>query len=152
MKVMEDDSIKVADWGLAKSMANIANTPFIGTNYWMAPELLPDWDGPIIDTSTGKVDVYSFGIVLWELFCGHGTLPYNLSDFGGFPALHRRVVAGMRPLQCTRCPKRLRDLMDRCWAKMPEDRPGWDFIIGELRLAEKEANSCLWKKESDEII
>jgi serine/threonine protein kinase len=57
-------TIKVADFGESREIANIVNlTMGIGTYLWMAPEVVNH------QNYTLAADVFSFGMVLWELFC-----------------------------------------------------------------------------------
>ena len=58
----EDMSVKVADFGISCLESHCGNAKgFTGTYRWMAPEMIKE------KRHTKKVDVYSFGIVLWEL-------------------------------------------------------------------------------------
>jgi len=65
-----DSHLKIADFGIACEEAYcdvLADDP--GTYRWMAPEM-------IRRKSYGrKVDVYSFGLILWEMLTG--TIPYE---------------------------------------------------------------------------
>lgn len=66
----QDSHLKVADFGVACDEAycdSLADDP--GTYRWMAPEMIKH-------KSYGrKVDVYSFGLILWEMVAG--TIPYE---------------------------------------------------------------------------
>lgn len=54
--------VKVADFGISCLESQCGSTKgFTGTYRWMAPEMIKE------KQHTKKVDVYSFGIVLWEL-------------------------------------------------------------------------------------
>ncbi|KAM4107291.1 hypothetical protein ACB094_04G133200 [Castanea mollissima] len=58
----EDMCVKVADFGISCLESQCGSTKgFTGTYRWMAPEMIKE------KHHTKKVDVYSFGIVLWEL-------------------------------------------------------------------------------------
>uniref|UniRef100_A0A453DMS2 Protein kinase domain-containing protein n=1 Tax=Aegilops tauschii subsp. strangulata TaxID=200361 RepID=A0A453DMS2_AEGTS len=58
----EDMSVKVADFGISCLESQCGSGKgFTGTYRWMAPEMIKE------KTHTRKVDVYSFGIVLWEI-------------------------------------------------------------------------------------
>lgn len=68
--VNKDFHMKIADFGIACEEAycdTLADDP--GTYRWMAPEMIKH-------KSYGrKVDVYSFGLILWEMVAG--TIPYE---------------------------------------------------------------------------
>ena len=58
----EDMCVKVADFGISCLESQCSSAKgFTGTYRWMAPEMIKE------KHHTKKVDVYSFGIVLWEL-------------------------------------------------------------------------------------
>ena len=56
----EGGRVKLADFGWTRGLANYM-TAKIGTYQWMAPEVVSGHQ------YTQKADVYSFGIVLWEI-------------------------------------------------------------------------------------
>jgi len=66
----QDFHMKIADFGIACEEAycdSLADDP--GTYRWMAPEMIKH-------KSYGRrVDVYSFGLILWEMVAG--TIPYE---------------------------------------------------------------------------
>ncbi|CXH94527.1 tyrosine kinase-like protein, putative [Plasmodium berghei] len=67
----ESGEIKICDFGL--SIQNFDNKPkylgIVGTYQWTAPEILRG------EGYTKKADIYSFGVILWELL--HRTIPFN---------------------------------------------------------------------------
>lgn len=59
----EDMCVKVADFGISCLESQCGSAKgFTGTYRWMAPEMIKE------KHHTKKVDIYSFGIILWELF------------------------------------------------------------------------------------
>ena len=58
----ENYGVKIADFGLAKLIDNNHNTTSIATIKYMAPEFIAK------QIFTQKSDVFSFGMILWELF------------------------------------------------------------------------------------
>jgi len=77
-----------------------------------------------------KADVYSFGIVLWEIV--ERTDPFsNFSDYDVF----RDAVAlrGVRPpITPGKFGKKLRKLMEACWDADPNKRPDFEQIAEDL--------------------
>lgn len=68
--VGDDLSVKVADFGISCLESQCSSGKgFTSTYRWMAPEMIQE------RSHTRKVDVYSFGIVLWELLTA--LVPFN---------------------------------------------------------------------------
>ncbi|XP_072963702.1 uncharacterized protein [Typha angustifolia] len=117
---------KVGDLGLSKvKCQTLISGGVRGTLPWMAPELLNGGSSLVSE----KVDVFSFGIVMWELLTGDE--PY--AD------LHYGVIIGgivsntLRPQVPESCDPEWRSLMEQCWSTEPSDRPSFTVIASRLR-------------------
>lgn len=117
---------KVGDLGLSKvKCQTLISGGVRGTLPWMAPELLNGSSSLVSE----KVDVFSFGIVLWELLTGEE--PY--AD------LHYGVIIGgivsntLRPQVPDSCDPEWRSLMEQCWATEPSERPSFTQVAVRLR-------------------
>jgi len=115
-----DDYPKICDFGMSRDISEPSlRTGSVGTYQWMAPEVL---DSREYDN---KVDVYSFGIVLWELFTQD--VPYRgLSDFQIMIAVLQKDT---RPLIPQNCPSNLTKLIRKCWEKEPKNRPDFSTLV-----------------------
>lgn len=81
-----------------------------------------------------KVDVYSFGIVLWELITG--LLPFQ--NMTAVQAAFAVVNRGVRPTVPNDCLPVLSEIMTRCWDANPEVRPCFLEVVSLLEAAETE--------------
>ncbi|OWM86920.1 serine/threonine/tyrosine-protein kinase HT1 [Punica granatum] len=119
----ENFHLKIADFGIACDAAHcdtLADDP--GTYRWMAPEMIKR-------KSYGrKVDVYSFGLILWEMVAG--AIPYE--DMTPVQAAYAVLNKRLRPEIPKHCPPALQALIEQCWCVHPEKRPEFWQIIKVL--------------------
>jgi serine/threonine protein kinase len=101
-------------------------TSNLGTTAWCAPELLSAADRAKYSI---KVDVYSFGMVLWEMAERRRPFDHLTSRFDIMDAIR----AGNRPPFSAECPAALRALIQRCWQSEPSRRPTFKYIERYLR-------------------
>eukprot|EP00243_Klebsormidium_subtile_P002380 TRINITY_DN14729_c0_g1_i1.p1 TRINITY_DN14729_c0_g1~~TRINITY_DN14729_c0_g1_i1.p1 ORF type:complete len:587 (+),score=127.70 TRINITY_DN14729_c0_g1_i1:492-2252(+) len=136
----ENDVVKVADFGVARVQAQSGiMTAETGTYRWMAPEVIEH------RPYDNKADVFSFGIVLWELLTGK--LPY--SDLTPLQAAVGVVQKGLRPTIPKTCHPKLAEVMHRCWSTNPSERPEFSEVTKLLQEALKsvEEDSDLEKRK-----
>lgn len=101
---------------------------------WLAPEIISgDPEGV---TETSMSNVYSFGMVLWEMVTGE--IAY--SAYSPVQAAVGIAACGLRPDIPKDCPQILRALMMKCWNNCPEKRPQFSDILSTLRRPP--INSC----------
>ena len=122
MMVQKDGNLKVIDFGLARSLEDIANkgTRLRGTPAYMAPEQL------VGDALTGSLDLYQTGVTLYELLTG--TLPFQGGDIT-FAHVHREPD----PIE-THLPTinpNLGRLIMQCLAKDPKQRPASAELLAQ---------------------
>ncbi|KAK9947613.1 hypothetical protein M0R45_003229 [Rubus argutus] len=119
---------KIGDLGLSKiKQRTLVSGGVRGTVPWMAPELLNSHRKNNLVTE--KVDVYSFGIVMWELLAGEE--PY--ADLRSEEIIAGIIKGSLRPEIPSWCDPTWRSLMERCWSSDPESRPPFSEIAKELR-------------------
>ncbi len=112
-----DGRVKVADFGIAKAMEAADLTQpglMVGTAKYVAPEQV---EGKPVDART---DIYSLGIVLYEMLCGRA--PFE-AEGEAATALARLQRDALRPRQVRPgVPKALEEIVCRAMARAPEDR------------------------------
>ncbi|GAV59611.1 PB1 domain-containing protein/Pkinase_Tyr domain-containing protein [Cephalotus follicularis] len=117
---------KIGDLGLSKvKQHTLVSGGVRGTLPWMAPELLSGKSNMV----TEKIDVYSFGIVMWELLTGNE--PY--ADMHCASIIGGIVNNSLRPQIPTWCDPEWKSLMESCWASDPAERPSFSEISQKLR-------------------
>ncbi|KAM5587099.1 hypothetical protein ABKV19_005847 [Rosa sericea] len=118
---------KVGDFGLSKIKRNTLVTGGVrGTLPWMAPELLNGSSSKVSE----KVDVFSFGIVLWEILTCEE--PYANMHYGAI--IGGIVNNTLRPSVPGYCDAEWKLLMEQCWAPDPTVRPSFTEIARRLRV------------------
>ncbi|CAK9152528.1 unnamed protein product [Ilex paraguariensis] len=121
--INQDFQLKIADFGIACEQAYcdvLADDP--GTYRWMAPEMIKR-------KSYGrKVDVYGFGLILWEMMAG--TIPYE--DMTPVQAAFAVVNKNLRPAVPGNCPAAMRTLIEQCWSLQLEKRPEFWQVVKVL--------------------
>ncbi|PON40307.1 Phosphorylase kinase, gamma catalytic subunit [Trema orientale] len=83
-----------------------------------------------------KADVFSFGVVLWELLTGK--LPYEFLT--PLQAAVGVVQQGLRPPIPKQTHPKLVEILQRCWEQDPALRPDFSEIIDILQQLAKEAS------------
>ncbi|XP_078079117.1 fibroblast growth factor receptor 3 isoform X3 [Mustelus asterias] len=124
--VTDDNVMKIADFGLARDVHNIdyykKTTNGRLPVKWMAPEALFD------RVYTHQSDVWSFGVLLWEIFTLGG------SPYPGIPVeeLFKLLKEGHRMDKPANCTHELYMIMRECWHAIPSQRPTFKQLVEDL--------------------
>uniref|UniRef100_A0A8C5I0U9 mitogen-activated protein kinase kinase kinase n=1 Tax=Gouania willdenowi TaxID=441366 RepID=A0A8C5I0U9_GOUWI len=121
-----DDAVKISDFGTSKELSDKSTKmSFAGTVAWMAPEVIRN------EPVSEKVDIWSFGVVLWEMLTGE--VPYKDVDSSA-------IIWGVgnNSLQLPvpdSCPDSFKLLLRQCWNCKPRNRPSFRQILLHLDIA-----------------
>ena len=135
---------KLCDFGMSKyydnkneniktKIENNYKTNSQSTLFWMAPEYLCD------GIFNSKSDIYSFGILIWEIFM-EDTNPYKNVNINDYLLGNKDVVYKQRPLineeNFNEC-KEIKELMTSMWEQNPKKRPSIEKILNFLENLNK---------------
>uniref|UniRef100_A0AAQ4QDI4 Mitogen-activated protein kinase kinase kinase n=1 Tax=Gasterosteus aculeatus aculeatus TaxID=481459 RepID=A0AAQ4QDI4_GASAC len=126
MLITHDDLVKISDFGTSKELSDKSTKmSFAGTVAWMAPEVIRN------EPVSEKVDIWSFGVVLWEMLTGE--VPYKDVDSSA-------IIWGVgnNSLQLPvpeSCPDGFKILLRQCWNCKPRNRPSFRQILLHLDIA-----------------
>lgn len=140
--VCDNWEVKVCDFGLSRTtiMDNMASLAKLrGTYTYCPPEIY------FGETYTAKSDIFSIGIVLWELVarCIYGVhrSPYYEYKDGidfEFQIFIRTSKQGLRPTLPPNTPPGLSDLITWMWQSDPKKRPNSLQVLDKLSILHKE--------------
>jgi len=130
---------KIGDFGTARNVKDVTEfflyTQGQGTPVFMAPEMLA------VKPYNCKADVYSYAITLWQMAAREK--PWANIPIWDIPT---RVIHGKRPQIPDNIPKDYADIIRKCWAPNPNDRPAFSEILDLLNpIAKRAKKEC--KKE-----
>lgn len=115
----------IFDLGFAREVHTIDPTEVAGSLRYMAPEVA------LGNGTTCACDVYSFGVLLWQL-C---TLSKPFKKFNSRSDFQKKVFEeGYRPSLSPIPSKALRNLIASCWDVDPEKRPKMSAVVQALRV------------------
>ncbi|KAB2027602.1 hypothetical protein E1A91_D05G046300v1 [Gossypium mustelinum] len=117
--------VKVCDFGLSRSKHHtfLSSKSTAGTPEWMAPEVLRN------EPANEKCDVYSFGVILWELVTlripWKGLNPMQVVGAVGFQNRRLEIPEDVDPM--------VAQIIHECWQTEPHLRPSFAELMTRLR-------------------
>ncbi|XP_046522112.1 platelet-derived growth factor receptor beta [Equus quagga] len=122
--ICEGKLVKICDFGLARDIMRDSNYISKGSTFlplkWMAPESIFN------SLYTTLSDVWSFGILLWEIFTLGGTpypeLPMN-------EQFYNAIKRGYRMAQPAHASDEIYEIMQKCWEEKFEIRPPFSQLV-----------------------
>lgn len=123
--VDKDWTVKVCDFGMSKMKANTylsGKSQGGGTPEWMAPEVLR------YESSDEKCDVYSFGVILYELVTGllpwRNLKPMQVVGVVGYEGKQLPLPQEIDPS--------IASIIKQCWSPNSRNRPSFQELLGKL--------------------
>jgi len=107
----------------------------MGSVAWMAPEVLAN-----AKNFTTSSDVYSYAIVLWELWTGEAPCPREVSTVN---LANKVLYDNYRPTIPDTVPESWNALIQLCWQNEPSERPTFERILQILDTIEANNNVAL---------
>lgn len=147
-----ENVLKITDFGLAREIVTTTRMSAAGTYAWMAPEVIKT------NTFSKASDVWSFGVVLWELLTGQ--VPYR--DVEPLAVAYGVAMNSLTLPVPSTCPDFFSGLMKDCWQQDPHKRPSFQGILEDLEeisdssFAQDDQNSFRtlqdgWQTEIEQI-
>ena len=118
--------VKICDFGLARDIMHDSNYVSKGSTFlpvkWMAPESIFD------NLYTTLSDVWSYGVLLWEIFSLGGTpYPGMMVD----STFYNKIRSGYRMAKPDHATSEVYEIMVQCWNSEPEKRPSF-YHLSEI--------------------
>jgi len=123
----ETNQAKISNFASARKEADVTtHVHDLQLRYrWLAPEKLENYKREY----SKECDIYSFGIVLWEIAAQR--IPFE--DLKTAKDLYEAITNGNRPPDVAGIPSRYEKVMHKAWDKKPIRRPAASSIVSELK-------------------
>lgn len=151
--ICSDYTCKICDFGASRFLGATTRMSLAGTLPWMAPEVIQCLP------SSETCDVWSFGVVLWELL----THEVPFKGIEGFQVAWAVVEKEERLTIPSTCPAAFANLMTACWKTDPKERPPFSSILHHLNTMSEDDSLCnlasayltqrsVWKQEIESTL
>jgi serine/threonine protein kinase len=142
--------VQICDFGLScvKEPPGPKKSRVVGSPFWMAPEVLAG------HPNTEKSDVFSFAVLLWEIFTGHSPSE-GVVDLRGY--MFDVVNNNRRPPIPDELANGIKELIRSGWSRYPDQRPTFAEILAKLddifveMVLQEEVAQKLWQSLKDKM-
>ncbi|PKC65754.1 kinase-like protein [Rhizophagus irregularis] len=143
--LVHQNIIKLADFGLSRRIAEVSSTPenIFGMIPYIDPQNFKEQtnnnDKNCHYKASKKSDVYSVGVLLWEISTGQ--LPFESYDaLYQKPKLILEILNGKRETPVSDTPIDYINIYKKCWQNNPDDRPDMRQVFSDLKLINLNTN------------
>jgi len=141
LKQLSGGVARISDFGLSIGYSLYTKGRAVDNPLWLAVEVMKGQE------YSEKADVYSFGIILWELLTS--LEPFSETPLTFFYDLEAKIINGLRPLIPPDCPAGWAKLMRQCWKETPDARPAFPVVLDVLLRMQEELKENTFLTASD---
>ncbi|EXX77607.1 Kic1p [Rhizophagus irregularis DAOM 197198w] len=126
--LVHQNTIKVSDFGLSKGIKEISNpqSRLVGVIPYFEPKGFVEEQSYLLNK---KSDVYSIGVLLWEI--SSGKPPFEGKQYDR--ELAKRITQGLRETIVPNTPPNYSKLYVECWDGEPDNRPNMNDVFNRLK-------------------
>lgn len=138
-------TVKISDFGLARSVHRLEY--YKGSDNDAIPIRWMPLESILYNKFSVESDVWSFGVLLWEIFS------YALQPYYGMT--HEEVVEYLKEGKNLVCPEntpqQIYDLMSKCWSRKPSHRPKFQVLHNAIHAFHEELTKKRTIKDVTEV-
>ncbi|GBB95882.1 hypothetical protein RclHR1_26380004 [Rhizophagus clarus] len=136
--------IKLADFGLSKRIEELFNYQSKLSFAYVDPQIFNNDNQMQVYSLNKKSDIYSIGVLLWEISSGRPPLCNESYDVN----LSLKILQGLREMPIPNTPEDYVKIYTDCWNNEPDNRPTINQVVTKL----KSIISYLKQNDSNEDI
>ena len=132
----------ISDFGLSKFFdynESSNQSTHLGTLLYMAPEVMNG------DEYGRKVDVFSFGIIMYEIVTNNLPYPDSILELNEFKFIKLILEKKLRPKfnESMKIKPSIQELIEKCWSDEPSERPTFAQIFNKLTAINNDDDNYL---------